>query len=163
MKNLLLISIIILGIFTSCNDIRVKKLQAENKELKDRNDTLLTWLAKERVAKSIEEYRNTPVKGKTIESSGMTSKDFASKAFTISQDFVKRNLKSPKSADFPLLDYSWSDLDEMDNIIIIKSYVDAQNAYGADIRQTYYTKLQFIGGDWSDINNWKLIDLQFTD
>jgi len=86
--------------------------------------------------------------------------DFAQKAFVISMDFVKQNLTSPKSADFPLLDYKYSNV--IDNTIVIESYVDAKNAYGTEVRQNYSAKLKFKGGEWEDINNWTLIDLKFT-
>lgn len=88
--------------------------------------------------------------------------DFARKAFTISQDFVKQNLKSPSTADFPLLDYSWSEPDIANNSVIIKSYVDAQNAFGGMLRQTFYAKVKYKSGDWADINNWTLIELKFV-
>ena len=86
--------------------------------------------------------------------------DFARKAFVVSQDFVKRQLTSPKSADFPLLDYKYSNV--IDNTIVIESYVDAKNSYNAEVRQNYWIKLKFKGGEWEDINNWSLIDLKFT-
>jgi len=86
--------------------------------------------------------------------------EFARKAFVISMDFIKQNLTSPKSADFPLLDYKYSNV--IDNTIVIESYVDAKNSYGTEVRQNYSIKLKFKGGEWEDINNWTLIDLQFT-
>lgn len=85
--------------------------------------------------------------------------EFARKAFVISQDFVKRQLTSPKSADFPFLDYSYSSV--IDNIVTIESYVDSKNSFNADIRSNYRIKLRFKGGDWSDVNNWTLISLDF--
>jgi hypothetical protein len=159
MKKLLLISLILFSIFTSCTDYRVKKLQAENQELKDWNDTLKTWLAKERVAKSIDEYKNRPVEETTQVVSGITDEDFARKAFVISHDFIKAELLSPKSADFPLLDYKFSNV--IDNTIVIESYVDAKNAFNAEVRHNYSIKLKKVGSDWSDVNSWKVISLKF--
>jgi len=86
--------------------------------------------------------------------------EFARKAFITAQEYVKDNLKSPSTAKFPFLEYSWSDPDTATNTIIIKSHVDAQNAFGATIRNTFYVKLKFNGGLWEEKSNWSLIDIQ---
>jgi hypothetical protein len=88
--------------------------------------------------------------------------DFAQKASVISQYFVKQNLKSPSTANFPFNNYSWSDPNETNKSIIIKSYVDAQNEFGGLIRNTYVINIKYKGGDWSDTNNWDMIDIKFV-
>ena len=92
--------------------------------------------------------------------SGIDDPDFAKKAFIISRDFIKQNLTSPKSANFSLLDYKYSKV--IDNTITIQSFVDSKNEYNVEIRKQYTIKLLFLGGDWSDINNWKMLDLSFS-
>jgi len=83
--------------------------------------------------------------------------DAAVDALVVSQEYIKPRLRSPSTADFPYITYdgvSFSFLS--DCVLVVRSYVDAQNAYGAIIRTRYLAKLQ------RDINNpdaWRLIDL----
>lgn len=56
--------------------------------------------------------------------------------YLYSQELVKQKLKSPKSADFPT--YSKSFVTDKGNTILISSYVDADNSFGATQR-VYYT------------------------
>src|SRR5580693_5113852 len=58
-----------------------------------------------------------------------------SKAYIISQNFVEDRLKSPSTAHFPIFDYSCKQLE--DHTFLVRSYVDAQNAFGATIRTDY--------------------------
>lgn len=81
-----------------------------------------------------------------------------SEAFIISQQFVKAGLKAPGSAEFPSLDYT--SVYQGDSSYIVKSYVDAQNSFGAKLRLHYIAKLKYNGGEWADHSNWTLIDLQ---
>jgi len=90
----------------------------------------------------------------------LSDKELAQKAFIISHNFVKSNLKSPKSANFPFNDYRYSISEN--NTIIIESYVDAKNSYNAEIRTNYRIELKFNGGDWADINNWQTLNLEFN-
>lgn len=90
---------------------------------------------------------------------GIRDEEFARKAFVISQDFVKAQLTFPKSADFPFLDYKFSNV--IDNTIVIESYVDAKNAYNAEIRHNYSIKLKLVGSDWTTASSWKVISLEF--
>jgi hypothetical protein len=106
-----------------------------------------------------EETTQAPEQKKTEEKTKNTDEEFARKAFVISQDFVKRQLTSPKSADFPFLDYSYSNV--IDNIITIESYVDSKNSFNAEMRNNFRIKLKFKGGDWSDVNNWTVLGLDF--
>lgn len=84
--------------------------------------------------------------------------DIARRAFITSQDFVKRKLLSPKSADFSsgyvVEDYG-------NNIYTVLSYVDAKNATGVEIRTHFKLKLKWNGNEWTDINNWQLLDSKY--
>jgi len=95
-----------------------------------------------------------------IRKSGRRDEDFARNAFVMSQHFVKEQLISPKSADFPLLDYKFSNV--IDNTIVIESYVDAKNAYNAEIRHNYSIKLKKVGSEWNDVNSWQVISLNIN-
>lgn len=82
-----------------------------------------------------------------------------SEAFVMSQWWVKERLIAPSTADFP-----WS----ADRVLrslpgstyVVTSYVDAQNAFGATIRTRYIATLKWVGGDWSMMSSWRLIDLE---
>jgi len=91
---------------------------------------------------------------------GVVDKEFANNAFVISKEFVTQKLISPKSADFPFMDFKFSNV--IDNTIVIESYVDAKNAYGTEIRHNYTIKMKKIGSDWADSNNWQVISLDFN-
>ena len=82
-------------------------------------------------------------------------------AFVIAKDFVQQYLKSPSTADFPLLDFTSTHLD--DNRYEIISYVDAQNSFGAEIRSNWQATTQYNGGESADPNNWILVELIIND
>ncbi len=81
-------------------------------------------------------------------------------AFILCKAFVEPRLKSPKSADFPVTDYTAS---KQGSTFTISSYVDAQNGFGANIRSRFICKITHKGGDWTVPNNWTLDDLTFSE
>lgn len=79
-----------------------------------------------------------------------------SQAFIISKQFVERTLNQPKM-NFPYMDYRH---DEPGNgLYLIESHVDTKNAFGGDLRITYRVKMHYKGGDWAEIGNWELKDI----
>ena len=86
-------------------------------------------------------------------------KEFSRGAFIISKTFVEQNLKSPKSADFPFNDFSYSIIKE--NVIEIKSHVDAQNPLGVQMRNKYTIVLKLIDSDISEPANWRMLSIKF--
>ena len=76
-------------------------------------------------------------------------------AFVMSQSFMKKRLKAPSSASFPW--YSDSEVSVAHRgggIFLVKSYVDAQNSFGAKLRTRYLCELKDNGHD-----SWSLISL----
>lgn len=70
-----------------------------------------------------------------------TSKsDICISAYVYSQDLVKQQLKSPKSASFPL--YSKSFIVDKGNTILISAYVDADNSFGSKVRVHYTANIK---------------------
>lgn len=57
---------------------------------------------------------------------------------TVTEDYVKQFLVSPSSAKFPR-NQEWSITDN-GSIIIVRSYVDAQNSLGAEIRSNFLAR-----------------------
>lgn len=66
--------------------------------------------------------------------------------------FVEQSLKAPKTADFP--GYSADSVTHSGNIFTVRSYVDAENSFGAMIRTKYICEVTYIGND-----KWQLTDL----
>lgn len=89
-------------------------------------------------------------------------KDYKTMAFVMCTLFTEDRLKSPSTADFP--SSSSSDIRDLgNNIFEVRSYVDAQNSFGATIRRNFYCKVQFLGTDKDDENDgkfWMLVDFQ---
>ena len=83
-------------------------------------------------------------------------------AFMKSQLFVKEQLKAPHTAEFPGIDEN-SITDLGDHTYIINSYVDAQNSFGASIRNRYRVKLRYTGGDPINQYSWQLMDIRLYD
>ena len=76
-------------------------------------------------------------------------------AWSICQKFVEDKLLAPKTAEFADFDQSKvHDLGSGDFEVI--SYVDAQNKFGAQIRQRYLCKVHYAGD-----RNWNLKGLTF--
>jgi len=87
-----------------------------------------------------------------------TEEDRSTMAFVLAQDYVKSALKSPSTADFPWLDFSSESLG--DGLYKVRSYVDAQNTFGATVRHSWEVGLRYKGkGEDSDPTNWELIRL----
>lgn len=67
-------------------------------------------------------------------------------AHVMSEDFVKARLKSPGTAKFQMYDPA-NVRDLGDGVYEVRGYVDAQNGFGATIRNRYYCKLRYAGND----------------
>lgn len=87
-----------------------------------------------------------------------SERDMASLAGIHCQEFVKTQLKAPSTADFPSLGGSTSKIDN--STYLVRSYVDAQNSFGATIRSNWICKIQYKSGDQYSATSWKLIDLE---
>jgi hypothetical protein len=81
-----------------------------------------------------------------------------SMAYMQCKRLVGQALKAPSTANFPFLDRNISDLGN--KTYEVKSYVDAKNSFGAEIRSNWTCKLQFSGGDPWNIDSWKLLDIE---
>ncbi len=83
------------------------------------------------------------------------SKDNSGMAYAVMQDYVKKRLKSPASADFP-----WSGEDGVSIVPLgdqeyrILGYVDAQNSFGAKLRTRYIGIIKN-----TDMGQWQLKEL----
>jgi hypothetical protein len=80
-------------------------------------------------------------------------------AYIMMEDFVKQQLKAPKSADFPgILDGRAEHVKYLGNQKYrIVSYVDAQNSFGASIRNNFIGEIEQTSED-----HWKLIMLDIV-
>ena len=57
--------------------------------------------------------------------------------------FVEVSLKSPKSADFPWDKAAGGKWALRDQMYEVRSYVEAQNSFGAELRNLYKCKIQY--------------------
>jgi len=73
-------------------------------------------------------------------------------AFIICQQFVNKNLKAPKTADFA--SYKADKVTQInDNSFKVISYVDAENSFGALLRINYICEVTYIGNDQWHLDN----------
>lgn len=86
--------------------------------------------------------------------------DYSTQAYIQCKKFVKEKLKAPASADFPFLDFETSRLPS--HVYEVRSYVDAQNSFGATIRSNWSCKVQFWGTNVYILDEWRLLDLEIS-
>lgn len=82
----------------------------------------------------------------------------ASMAYVMCQSFVKDRLKAPSSAKFPgMFEETYSDATTKlsETQFRVRSWVDAQNSFGAMIRNNYTCTVSYTGND-----NWRLDGLE---
>lgn len=91
-----------------------------------------------------------------------TGEDKASSTlvYQIAQDHVKKNLKNPRSAEFPLdkiSDHVYKKEGEK-NEFVIQSYVIVENVFGGTTRHDFVTEVKFLGD-----NKYRSYNLKFVD
>jgi hypothetical protein len=75
-----------------------------------------------------------------------TPTDYGPMAASRCKEFVRARLRSPSTADFPFLDYTA--IQHGADTFAVRSYVDAQNAFGGIIRSQYVCRVLRQGSDW---------------
>ncbi|WP_134344340.1 hypothetical protein [Flavobacterium psychrophilum] len=76
----------------------------------------------------------------------------------MSEDFIKKDLYNPATADFSMFDCSTDR--NSDGTYTIMRKVSAKNSLGVEKEYIYKLKLGFKGGNWVDISNWDLINMR---
>lgn len=76
-------------------------------------------------------------------------------ACVMSRVFVKRNIKSPSTAKFPICDEPDARVKQANGTWIVSSYVDAQNGFGATIRANTVVRMTHN----SSSDTWTLVDI----
>ncbi|SFQ07305.1 hypothetical protein SAMN04487928_11761 [Butyrivibrio proteoclasticus] len=70
--------------------------------------------------------------------------------WTIAENEVKKHLKSPRTAKFPFSSISEGvDITKAGDTVTVKSYVDAQNSVGAEVRTYFTVKIKLNGTKYS--------------
>lgn len=77
-------------------------------------------------------------------------------AYVWARDFVRQRLKAPRTAEFPSV-WNVHFTDMGDRKWRVVSYVDAQNAFGAEVRTYYDAVVRYVGKD-----RWELISLKMA-
>ncbi|MFW6016947.1 MAG: hypothetical protein ACOCRK_10960 [bacterium] len=75
-------------------------------------------------------------------------------AMTMAQTFLEDRLKAPATADYP-----WESSDDVvtelaDDKFRYRSYVDAENSFGAKVRTQFDIVVQYVGDD-----KWRLVSI----
>ncbi len=84
-------------------------------------------------------------------------KDLKLHAFGICKKVVEQSLKAPATAEFS--GFTWESVRKRPmDVFEVRSYVDAQNSFGAQIRTNFSCRLHYRGGNSLDGNNWELMD-----
>ncbi|GEM_PF-1970598 len=76
-------------------------------------------------------------------------------AYVWAKGFVEERLRSPSTAKFPWI-WNAHFTDMGNRTWKVVSYVDAQNAFGAEIRKYFEAEVQYVGN-----GQWKLISIKF--
>jgi len=97
-----------------------------------------------------------------VEAAASEAQDRSVMAAIICSNYVEASLKSPKSADFPWDKAAGGSKALGDQTYLIRSYVDAQNAFGAQLRNWYDCKIKYRSGSDADPASWKLLALDFS-
>lgn len=97
----------------------------------------------------------------TTPSRPLTCEDYITNARVIAEQFVVRHLQYPASSHVPgVLEADFKTRCK-DKVFSFDGWVDAANGFGAKQRMSYVQQVEFTGGDWSDINNWKETSFSF--
>jgi hypothetical protein len=72
----------------------------------------------------------------------------AAYAYSLAKELVLKTLKAPKTASFSGYNDSKYWYDEKHDVYYVQLYVDAQNSFGAMIRQHYQLQLKQTNGSW---------------
>lgn len=69
--------------------------------------------------------------------------------YDIAKEIVENNLKSPSTADFPTLLFSHDDIrmQKLKDVVVVQSYVDSQNSFGAMTRSEWIVEFRIIDKD----------------
>lgn len=90
----------------------------------------------------------------------LDARDLSSEAAVLCKTYVKTQLKAPGTADFP---FALNTTSKGRWRYLVNSHVDAQNAFGAQVRTYFRCEMQFTGSagdDAMDYRNWDMVDFQ---
>ncbi len=91
------------------------------------------------------------------------NKDRSTIAAIICTNYVELALKSPKSADFPFGQAEGGIQRLGEQRYKVRSYVDAKNAFGAEIRTWYLCDIQYQSGEEFEMRSWTIKQLKFEE
>lgn len=76
-------------------------------------------------------------------------------ACAMSHVFIKQQLKSPSTADFAVCDEPDTVVAHTGNQWTVRSYVDAQNSFGAQLRNDYAVEMLYL----PSTDKWRLVNV----
>lgn len=86
------------------------------------------------------------------------------RASIMCENIIESQLVAPSTAEFASYNEQqiWTlgkNSGTYENAYRVRGYVDAQNSFGAKIRTYYTCDISYNGGEWTDMRNWTLLDL----
>lgn len=79
------------------------------------------------------------------------STDYKLEAYVMSQDFMKKHLTSPSTANFP--NYTKVNVVQTNNRYKVEAYVESNNSFGTKVKNNYYMILERSSdGGWNEIS-----------
>jgi hypothetical protein len=78
-------------------------------------------------------------------------------AYEIAKDYIKPTIKFPE-AEFPDSDFQFSK--NSDSVYVIKSYYEANNGSGQNVKTNFNITLKYNGGISSKAENWKMVSME---
>lgn len=100
---------------------------------------------------------NPPQSAGGSQRSGFNPDAEAVGAWTVCQQFLEDRLKAPSTADYPCC-YSDFTTYQGNRVFEVRSYVDAENSFGAKIRNRFLCRVEYRGNE-----RWRLQDLQIIE
>lgn len=88
---------------------------------------------------------------------------YETRAKVISKHFLEGHLEYLGSSHIPGYMESSGGFSCDGKVFNFRDWVDAANAFGAKKRVDYMMTVEFLGGEWSDIKNWKETSFVYLD
>lgn len=97
--------------------------------------------------------------GGTDDSSPPVDRGTAGGAWLICQQFIEDELRAPATAEYPSIDDRYiTEVSGSDDVFEVNAYVDAENGFGALIRNDFVCRVRYQGDDV-----WRLENLEFDE
>lgn len=88
---------------------------------------------------------------------------YETRAKVVSKRFLEDHLEYAGSSHIPGYSESSGVFACEDTVFTFKDWVDAANAFGSKRRVNYIMQVEFLGGEWANMKNWKETSFSFLE